>query len=151
MPRWVNNPADVPLNAVYVQEDAELEIAEVVTFESAKKPDGKQAWGVRVKVKFMNGEYKDKSFSTVMNLGNDEFGAQMAKQFQIAAYGYERENEAEFDAWARDQDWEVNSESKYLGEAWTKMKGKVIKADLSTKTDATGVVRQTTVWKPFKG
>jgi hypothetical protein len=131
---------------VYPKGSYEIELGDPKPFlrtTASGKNAGQENHGVMFRCIIVEGPQKGKAYihNCMMHTPESEG---FSKQFQMAAYGYERKDEAKFDEeigstkdWIYDPKPEDGSDPT-CGDGWRDMKGKRIKIDLGVKQGTNG-------------
>lgn len=147
MPPFRPDPTKVAAGIpIYEKGSYEIELGEPKPFlrvTASGKNAGQQNHGVMFRCIIVEGPQKGKPYihNCMMHTQESE---SFSKQFQLAAYGYERNDEAKFDAnegtnkdWSYDPVPEGGGEPT-VGDGWREMKGKHVKIDLGVKEGLNG-------------
>lgn len=152
MPRFNPDPSKVTIGfPVYPKGDYLVELSEPKTFYRPGKSNdsgGTKAdnYGVAFSSsKIAEGEFKGKLFSINCMMHTD--GSQgFSKIIQMAALGFNPKNKADikkFDETEGLLDWSFDTDANTVGDAWHKMKGKIVKVTVETKMDmSTGTAEE---------
>lgn len=125
-----NEVASIP---VLPKDDYEFQIGEPSTF-MRKNNKGDDSFGIRYPLTVMEGPQKGKRIFLSTYYQSDG-GRSMAKQFKMAAYGYQRgqEGERQFDADMQGADWSFNTDDRSIGDAYREMTGKRVRGSLDVQ------------------
>jgi hypothetical protein len=155
MPRFTPNLTGVAAGVpVLAKGSYEFAIGEMKPAVNNRQIDGVsvQQQVVRTSIKVISGESNlDKTLPHTLDMNND-FGAQFAKQFLMAALGYARNEEGRFNAdFADDEKWAIDAETGELGEIYKEAQGKNIRAEVTTYIDKkdVSIERNNFKWLPF--
>lgn len=142
MPRFEPNPSTATAGfPIYPEGEYEVVIGEPVSFLSPGK-DGKQDnYGVRFKSTIGEGDKKGKQIM-INCYQHTEESCNFAKQVQMAALGYKKNDEDKFNAEQGSADWSFNTDDKSAGEAWHKMQGQRVMVMLAVKMGQNGEEQQ---------
>ena len=124
-------------------------------FNAASDTSKKDREGIQFPLVVTEGEYENKLmlFRPDFNL---DFGPGQAKQLAMAAYGYTRKQEKEFNKDQAEKDWSLNTDpsNASLGDGWTDCKGRTVIAnvDITIAKDGSGNEFQKFVsFEPYTG
>ena len=151
MPRFEHNPSAVTTSIeVFPKDDYEFTIGEPKTF-FRQNAMGNDSYGVRIPLTIATGDYSGKR--TLMSLYFQSEGAQsMAKQFQMAALGYQRGRNEELrfnEEWGA-KDWSFDTDAGSVGDAWRELVGGRIVGSLDVSMSDTGDEQQQFKgWRPL--
>ena len=144
MPRWKTAPSDVVLDKVYPEmDDVILEITKLSPYAGKPKDDGSIGIGMVVSLKFTEGDFVNQPVRTNLVFGKilvdgteqrSDFEA-ITKQFQMAAYDYPRNAEVEFNTFSEGFDWSFDTDTKQVGDAWSQMIGRSVRANIRVTTN----------------
>lgn len=113
--------------------DFEFVIGEVKAFSKPSQKDGIDVltYGIRTSLKVVEGaSHVGKTVPFTMYLHSEE-AQPMVKQFLMAAYGYGRNTEAEFnEKFASEDDWFVDLETTEIGEVYKGLTGQRVLANV---------------------
>jgi hypothetical protein len=151
MGRWQGNPSKVNLRELFgpYEEDVEATVIEVKPFEGKPKDDGSVSIAANLRLQMTTGPAAGKSIFSMLWVHTED-ALRIAKQAQMAIYGYTSKQEEEFDSWSDQQDWLIDAQANELGTAWTDMKGRVVKLKLDVKPNKqTGELQQIINYRPL--
>ena len=152
------NPNVIGSNAAILllpKSDQRFIVGEPKTFARKKVEDGieKDIFGVSYGLRVKGGDYADKTIPLQFYM-HTEGGLGMAKQFVMAACGFEitPEAEAEFNSVYADADWSLDPETGELGDMWRKPAGSLVDASVDQKANRNNPAQmnQTFKWRPAK-
>ena len=128
---------------IYDKGTYELELGEPKPFlrtTSTGKNAGNENFGVLFVCTILEGAEKGKKYihNCMMHTPESEG---FSKQFQMAAYGFEKKDESKFDEFSFTKDWSFDPKpddgsEPSCGDGWRDMKGKRIKIDLDKGLNA---------------
>lgn len=151
MARWTANTNQVALKELFgpFEEDVEAKVVGVNAVQGQVKPDGSQSIGVGLKMQMTTGPAFGKRVDGVLWLHTEDT-VRISKQAQMAIFGFDQKQEAEFNAWAEDKDWLVDGDNKIVGEGWTEAIGRVLKLKLDVKPNKqNGELQQNIFYRPI--
>jgi len=154
MPRFTPNLSNVSAGIPLLDRgEYEFLVGESKPFIRVTEKDGvaKTLWGVVTSLKVTSeGAFKDKTIPWQMFMHTDA-SQPMIKQFLMAVYGFNKNNEADFNVKFNEDDYIVDTEDNILGDVWTGIAGKYVRANVvqkANKLDATQMQNQFS-WFPF--
>lgn len=153
MPEFKYNPADVSAGfPVYPADTYHITLGEPKTFYFTGKENKADNYGVQFFSKISSdGKFNGKKFAVKAFMHTDD-SKSMTKVFQMAALGFDKKQEEEFDSQFGSADWSFNTDTNRVGEAWKEMKGKVVEYDLAVKMGESGEEQQQIKGvRPFRG
>jgi hypothetical protein len=135
---------------VLPKDDYEFVLGEPKVFYRVKE-DGNESYGITVPLLVVSeGEFKGKRIFPQFYL-HTEAAWPMLKGFQLAALGFNVNQESQFNAQykAENGEWDIDFENKTLGDFWRKLTGQRISATAEVKPNTvTGTDQNQFRWRP---
>lgn len=135
---------------VLPKDDYEFIIGEPKVFDGVN-PEGKENYGIRVQLMVASeGEFKGKRVLQNFYMHSEE-ALPMLKAFQLAAFGFDVKGEKEFNELykAENGEWDIDFETKALGDYWRKLTGSRIAATADVKLNTkSGNEQNQFRWRP---
>lgn len=155
MPNFNFNPADSSAGfPVYPKGTYEITLGEPKAFLRAGKNGKEDNYGIAFISKISGAEdskYIGKKFAVNIYQHTSE-SRDMGKLIQMAALGYTKQKEEDFDQFSAELDWSFNPDDNSVGSGWTEMAKNVLVVDLDQKMNEDGDSQQVTKnWRPLAG
>lgn len=137
---------------VFPKGEYELQVGQPKAFERTNNKTGKTSFGVRFPLTVGSGDYKGKRAMFTYYL-HTEGGQQMGKRFLMAALGYDRKQEDEFNKAMAGADWAYDTDSGAVGDAWRKATGARVlgTADVQQNTETDEEQQNWKSFRPYTG
>lgn len=128
------NPAHTKAANIFVfpADTYRLKVVNLKPFQKKDETGTVKNFGVRIHLECVEGPFTGKKAIFAAFL-HSEGGQGIAKLVQMAAFGFDKDSEADFDAHVMDLDWSFDHESGNVGSGWQEMMGKELYGEFAVK------------------